>query len=106
MCVKFILVLSIGCGLASVALADNDFPAYANPTNFGQWESPIQQMRSGAADQLQATGFQSSAQILRSTVTRPSLPWFNDVVGKPDDHTRNQRVIFFAPTGSMILLGK
>lgn len=101
---RLILAMAIGCGLTSFAAADDDdFPAFARPTNFDL--SPIEQMRSGAADQLQARGYKVSADAVRSK-TRAPLPFFNDVLGTSDYTTLNQPVIFLAPSGKMILLGK
>jgi len=48
--------------------------------------------------------FKASADELRSPRIR--LPYFNDVLGTSDYTTLNQPVIFLAPSGRMILLGK
>lgn len=97
-----ILALAIVGSFATVAPADDDFPPFSQPTNFDQ--SPIDQMRSGAADRLRASGFKASADELRAPRIR--VPYFNDVLGTSDYTTLNQRVIFLAPSGRMILLGK
>lgn len=101
---KLILALAIACGFATAASADeDDFPAYARPTSFDQ--SPIEQMRSGAADQLKASGFKASADKVRSK-SRSPLPFFNDILGTTDYATFNQQLIFLGPSRTMILLGK
>ncbi len=100
---KLILAVAIVGGFTSLALAgDDDFPPYSRPTNFDQ--SPIDQMRSGAADTLRASGFKANANQLRSPRIR--VPYFNDVLGTSDYTTLNQRVIFLAPSGKMILVGE
>lgn len=101
---KLTLALVIGCGLTSLALAsDDDFPPYSQPTNFDL--SPIEQMRSSAADRLQASGYRVSAEAVRSKSLAP-LPFFNDILGTTDYAMFNQRLIFLGPSRTMILLGK
>jgi len=101
---QLILALAIAGGFATAASADNDdFPPFSQPTNFDQ--SPIDQMRSGAADQLQAHGLKVSADKVRSK-SRSPLPYFNDILGTTDYATFPQQLRFHGPSGSMILLGK
>jgi hypothetical protein len=99
---NLVLTLAIACGFATVALADDDFPPYSQPTNFDQ--SPIEQMRSGAADQLQSRGFKISADQVRTK--RFPLPFFGDILGTTDYATFNQQVIFLGPSGVPLLLNK
>jgi|GEM_PF-3254056 len=54
---KLVLALAIAAGFATAAVASDDFPPFSQPTNFDQ--SPIDQMRSGAADRLRASGFKA-----------------------------------------------
>ncbi len=93
---KLILALAIAGGFAIAASASDDFPPFSQPTNFDQ--SPTDQMRSGAADRLRASGFKASADTVQVN-KRSSLPFFNDILGTSDYATFNQQVNFLVVPG-------
>lgn len=96
------IVAALATMNSSIAAADDDeFPAFARPTNFDL--SPIERTRIGAVDQLRATGHQGTAAKVQSK-TRPGLPFFTDMLGTSDVDLYKQQLSFLGPSGKRIRL--